>query len=58
MRELLRQTVAALAAVHSRNVTHRNVKPENLLLSWDAPPPAAGILLNTPDVSQCCTSLT
>jgi Protein kinase domain len=33
MRDLLRQTLAALAAVHGSNVSHRDIKPENLLLS-------------------------
>lgn len=33
MRDLLQQTLAALATVHARNATHRDIKPENLLLS-------------------------
>lgn len=37
MRDLLQQTLAALAAVHARNATHRDIKPENLLLSHSAP---------------------
>ena len=32
LRGLLRQTLEALAAVHAANVTHRDVKPENLLV--------------------------
>lgn len=33
MRDLLQQTLAALASVHASNVSHRDIKPENLLLS-------------------------
>ena len=32
IRSVLKQTLQALAALHARNITHRDVKPENLLL--------------------------
>ena len=32
LRGLLRQVLEALAALHAANVTHRDVKPENLLV--------------------------
>lgn len=37
MRDLLRQMLLALSALHHANVTHRDVKPDNLLLSVVAP---------------------
>lgn len=33
---LVRQTLAALQAAHEAGVMHRDVKPENLLMPWDA----------------------
>ncbi len=59
MRDLLRQMLLALSALQQANVTHRDVKPENVLLSEvpAMPPAGGGGDASVPDNSSITSSI-